>query len=105
MSGRRKTKAALSAEGTCRTPVVILYEGIFLRDHWSEVTEHPWWDAFSEDVDVMVAVKRDDLSKAAPDWAYGGACLARAVRKNLSIEKRAERLRLYCDLTRELSDG
>jgi hypothetical protein len=49
-SGRARIRAALSPQGTDAFAAVICYEGIFVRDHWEQVTDCPWWYAFSPEI-------------------------------------------------------
>ena len=90
MTGREKVSAALSRDGSSETPVVVPYEGIFLRDHWSDVTDQPWWLGYLEDIDVMMRIARDYMRKVDPDWHYGGAAFPRQAREYLRIEKRSK---------------
>jgi len=67
MTGSDKLDAAFSHDGTPEFPVVICYEGIFLRDHWEEVTDEPWWANVDTDptramrpiVDMVRAIDMD----------------------------------------------
>jgi hypothetical protein len=68
MTGRQKIAAALSADGTSEFPVVIPYEGIFIRDHWQEVTSTPWWYAQSPDLGHQLAWRRDAVRAIGQDW-------------------------------------
>jgi len=57
MNGRERLLAALT-EGLSRDfPVVIPYLGIFLRDHWDEVTDKPWWSIW--DIEERLEVEED----------------------------------------------
>ena len=49
-------------------PVVICYQGIFLRDHWEDVTAQPWWYAQSPDLSARLAVEVDLQDKLDLDW-------------------------------------
>jgi hypothetical protein len=50
MTGRQKIESALSESGTSEIPVVICDEGIYIRDHWDQLTDCPWWYQFSSDI-------------------------------------------------------
>ncbi len=68
LTGRQKIEAALSADGSREMPVVICYESIFVRDHWDELTDCPWWYAHSPDVDHQLAWRRDEIGAVGQDW-------------------------------------
>ena len=68
MLPRERILAALSPEGTPDIPVVVPYEGIFYRDHWEQVTAHPWWYAYSPIVEDQLAWRRDALPVTGQDW-------------------------------------
>ena len=58
MTGRQKMEAALGPDGSPQTPAVICYEGIYIRDHWDELLDCPWWYQFSPEIDHQVAWQR-----------------------------------------------
>ena len=68
MTGREKIEAALSPDGTPEIPVVICYEGFFIRDHWDQLTDAPWWYAFETDLDRQMRWRNDVIKKIGLDW-------------------------------------
>ncbi len=58
-------------------PVVIPYLGIFLRDHWEEVTEIPWWAVRAGDIETNLKVTRDLQERLAIDWVPAGGSSSR----------------------------
>ncbi len=68
MTGREKIEAAMSPDGSRELPVVICYEGIFIRDHWGELTSAPWWHQFSPDLEQQLSWRRDVLRATGMDW-------------------------------------
>jgi len=90
MTGREKIEAAFSGEGTPEIPAVICYEGIYVRDHWSQLTSRPWWHAQAPDLERQAAWRRDAIARTRQDWFDLPACLPRADREALSIETRPE---------------
>jgi len=79
-------------------PVVICYTGIFLRDHWEEVTSLPWWAPRIPDLSGRLGVEEDLQEKLDLDWVPCGMCPARDWRENHSV--RTEGGRVYMvDLT------
>ncbi len=86
MTGRQKIEAALSPAGTTQTPAVICYEGIYVRDHWEQLTRLPWWYAHEPDVERQVAWRREAFAATGQDWFDLPACPSRAERAELRIE-------------------
>jgi len=68
MTGREKFEAAFSREGTSSFPAAICYHGIFLRDHWDEVTRRPWWTQFDPSPSRAKAPWADMVRKTGEDW-------------------------------------
>lgn len=54
-TGRGRIEVALSPEGTSEIPTVICYEGIYIRDHWSEFEAGPWWMREVPDLEQQLA--------------------------------------------------
>lgn len=88
MTGREKITAALSAGGTGETPVVICYEGIYVRDHWDRLTRCPWWYPFSPRLDHQLSWRRDVISATPQDWFALPACPSRDERERCLVEER-----------------
>jgi len=63
LTGRERIEAAFSAEGTRDLPAVICYESVFLRDHWPQLTQHPWWTLHVSDAQRRVAAGRRNGSR------------------------------------------
>ncbi len=90
MTGRSKIEAALSPGGTPAVPAVICYEGIYVRDHWDELTDCPWWYQSSPDVEQQLIWRRDVIERTRQDWFSLPACASRAERAATVIEQRAD---------------
>ena len=90
MTGREKIEAALSGEGAGEIPAVICYEGIYIRDHWDELTSQPWWYAQSPKLEHQLAWRREVLAAAPQDWFALPACASRAEREAVAVEQRGE---------------
>jgi len=86
MTGREKMRAAFTKAGTDEIPVVICYENIFYRDHWSEVTSLPWWYMYESDVGRQAAWREEAFPKIGQDWFLLTRGYARESRKNLTLE-------------------
>lgn len=89
MTGRRKIEAALSPAGAAQMPAVICYEGIYIRDHWRQLTLHPWWYAQSPDIMQQLAWRRDAIERTGQDWFILPVALPRQQRESLRIEVEA----------------
>ena len=72
-------------------PVVIPYLGIFLRDHFEEVTDVPWWAVRAGDIETNLQVTRDLQEKLALDWVCAGGGYSRQWRENHEVLLRGER--------------
>jgi len=92
MNGREKIEAALSREGTPEIPAVICYEGIYIRDHWRQLTTAPWWHQFHPDVKIQLSWRLEMVEKIGQDWFDLPACLPRADRQNLEIHQQGKRV-------------
>ena len=68
MTGREKIEAAFSRDGASELPVVICYEGVFIRDHWPQLTACPWWYLQSPDADQQERWMREVASHIGQDW-------------------------------------
>ena len=68
MNGQERIEAAFSPEGTPEIPAVICYEGIFVRDHWSQLSSDPWWIRHSFDIERQSAWRRQVVEAISQDW-------------------------------------
>ena len=90
MTGRERVLAALSPGGTDETPAVICYEGIYIRDHWDQLTGCPWWYRFSPDPDHQLAWRRDAMAVTPQDWFSLPSCPSLAERQAQVVEERGD---------------
>lgn len=90
MTGREKIEAAFSDGGASEIPAVICYEGIYIRDHWDQLTSCPWWYAQSPKLEHQLAWRRDFLAATPQDWFALPPCASRADREAAEIEQRGE---------------
>ncbi|MHB9134650.1 MAG: uroporphyrinogen decarboxylase family protein [Armatimonadota bacterium] len=68
MTGSEQIAAALSPAGTPRIPVVFCYTGIYERDHFSELTSLPWWQAEDPAPEPQAAVYAALTQATDIDW-------------------------------------
>ena len=90
MTGRQMIESAFSLEGTFDIPVVIPYEGIYVRDHWEQLTSCPWWYGQSPDIEHQMQWRRGYWAQTPCDWIGVHLFYSRAERSYLAIEERAD---------------
>lgn len=88
MTGREKIEAAFSVGGTTQVPAVICYEGIFVRDHWEQLTSVPWWYRESPVLEHQLAWRREAIEKTGQDWFNLPGFYSRQERQALVVEVR-----------------
>jgi len=71
-------------------PIVIPYLGIFLRDHWEELTKVPWWAVRAGDIETNLQVAKDMQEKLAIDWVPAGISHSREWREKHEIKVRGK---------------
>jgi hypothetical protein len=86
MTGRQKIELAFSPDGTSEIPAVICYEGIYIRDHWEQLTPCPWWYQYSSDIEEQLRWRRDVINRTGQDWFYLPFFYSKDEQKNISIE-------------------
>ena len=90
MTGRDRIEQAFTPEGTPAFGAVICYEGIFVRDHWDEVTDQPWWVMQSPDLDAQVAHYADRIERLGQDWFRLPRGMSRLARERIAVEERED---------------
>ena len=63
MTGREKIEAAFSKEGTPQIAAVMCYEDLYIRDHWDQLTDCPWWYQHVPDLELQMKWRRDVNAK------------------------------------------
>lgn len=89
LNSRDKISAAITGRLESDFPVVIPYMDVFLRDHWEQITNEPWWLAERQtelDVTSKLKVEEDLQNKLDLDWILCGLCPSKEWRENNSIE-------------------
>lgn len=74
MDSKQRMLAAFTDGLDAGFPVVIPYVGIFLRDHWEEVTSQPWWTFQDPDLHAWLKVEDDLQTKLDMDWVDCQMC-------------------------------
>jgi len=80
-------EAALSVEGTVEIPAVICYEGIFIRDHWSQLSSQPWWERLLPGIEQQMAWRSRVAAAIGQDWFQLPTAHSRDERLHLSIQE------------------
>ncbi|MGQ9515162.1 MAG: uroporphyrinogen decarboxylase family protein [Thermoproteota archaeon] len=87
MTSKEKMLTAIDKGLGGNFPVVVPYVDIFLRDHWNEVTDQPWWTFHNPDITSWIKVEEDLLKKLDVDWICCGLCPPREWREGHRIEE------------------
>lgn len=86
MTGREKIETALGPEGSPSFAAVTCYQGIFLRDHWEQATDAPWWVLHDPRPEVAAKPWLDMLRRTDEDWFPVHYGYSRRMREELVIE-------------------
>jgi len=100
MTSKEKMLAVMEGK-SAEFPVVIPYLGIFLRDHFEEVTDVPWWAVRTGDIETNLQVTRDLQAKLALDWVCAGGGYSRQWRENHEVLPRGKRAFIVNKVTKE----
>lgn len=84
MKSRERVLAAFEPGGTTEIAAVASYEGLFLRDHFAEITALPWWDADRSEL------ARDFFAATGLAWFSVYPCASREERARRRVEQRAD---------------
>lgn len=88
MTGKEKIDAAFSTDGARETPAVICYEGIYIRDHWEQLTACPWWYKDVPDLEKQIEWRSQVIRNIGQDWFNLPFFYQRTYRGDISIEVR-----------------
>jgi hypothetical protein len=101
MTGREKIQAALSPEGSPEFAAVTCYQSLFLRDHWDQATEAPWWAHSDPDPRRAAQPWVEMVHRTEEDWfrvQYGATRQAQA---ETAVEVTGEQVELVNRTTGE----
>ena len=90
MDGRSRIESAFAHEGASAFGAVICYEGIFVRDHWAQLTDCPWWYRHSPDIRQQMRWRRDVIQATGQDWFVLPDCPPRRDRTEMRLDAGAE---------------
>ena len=86
MNSKQKMLAAMTSGLDTGFPVVIPYVGLYLRDHWEEVTDQPWWTFQSPDLTRWLKVEEDLQQQLNMDWVECRMCASTNWRTRHRVE-------------------
>ncbi|MBS7609287.1 hypothetical protein KEJ19_01785 [Candidatus Bathyarchaeota archaeon] len=92
MNGKERLLKALEDGLSKDFPIVIPYLDIFLRDHWGEVTDKPWWVATSWEIPTLLGVQASLMEKLGIDWVECKLCPSKHWRDSHKIEFEGEQV-------------
>ena len=101
MTGREKVEAAFLPQGTTEIAAVICYEEIYVRDHWRQLTDCPWWYQHEPRIEYQMAWRRHVIARTGQDWFGLAACAARKERAHLAIAEGPDGVFLTNNRTQE----
>ena len=91
MTGKQAMEAAFSPEGPRAAPAVVCYEGIYTRDHWDQLSEHPWWFRQAPEIERQIAWRRDAYGRTGQDWFRLPFGQSRSAAMTWTVEGEGER--------------
>ncbi|MEM3047286.1 MAG: uroporphyrinogen decarboxylase family protein [Candidatus Bathyarchaeia archaeon] len=103
MTGKERMAEAFTRGLTEGFPVVIPYVDIFIRDHWEQVTDEPWWVSRSWDIPALLRVQESLAEKLDLDWVEATLCPPRRWRETHTVKEQGGRFFLQ-DLATGRSD-
>lgn len=101
MNGKERFISAFSKGGTPEIPVCINYEHIYIRDHWTVLTEKPWWQIFSPYDEDKYTWQEEISRKINQDWVVVPIGLSEKGKENTIIRKNGKSFSIINDLTKE----
>lgn len=104
MTGRERIELAFSEQGTPEIPAVICYEGIYIRDHWEELTSCPWWYQHSPEIEHQMRWYRDFITKTGQDWIVLPRFYSKEERRALEIVTKQDKVFLHDKRTGSYSE-
>jgi len=90
MTGREKMTRMLEGGARGEIPVLLPYLGIFMRDHWKQVTDVPWWAIQDGNLETSLQAERDLHNALDIDWVMVGPGRGRAWRENHRVSEEGD---------------
>lgn len=92
MTGREKFEAAFSGEGTGEFAAVTCYQSLFLRDHWEQATDAPWWAQSDPDPVKAARPWLEMVERTGEDWIRVPLGSNAQRQRDVAIETAGERV-------------
>ena len=89
-NGREAVTAALSKDGSAEIPAVMCYPGIYIRDHWNQLTKAPWWHQHSTDIAQQITWRADVQQRTGCDWIDLPVFYSHDEQRNLAVVEQAD---------------
>ena len=89
-TGRQMIESAFSEQGSAEFAALDFWEYVFIRDHWEKLTDAPWYDQFSPDLETQLAWRREVLLRTRQDVLHLSPFYSRKERENLVLDVRPE---------------
>lgn len=90
MTNRERVNAAFSNEGADEIPVMIPYEGVYMRDRWDELTSCPWYYQLETDLEKQLQWRREIWQWINHDFVGVYPFYGREERKEYIVEPRED---------------
>ena len=85
-------------------PVVIPYADLFLRDHWADITDKPWWVQNCWDIEARLEVEEGFQRKVGIDWVEAHMCPSKYWRNDHSVKVQRGRFFLVDNSGRTITE-
>ncbi len=85
-TGRQKIEAAFSKSGSSEFAAIDFWEYVFVRDHWEQLTDLPWYHQFSPDLETQLAWRREVFACTRQDFVHLEPFYSRHERENLLLD-------------------
>jgi len=85
MTPKQRVLTALGGQLPDRVPFHLPYQGILLRDHWEDVTDHPWWVMFGYDLEASADVVCGMVEALGVDIVALRGCPPRSYREEHDV--------------------
>lgn len=86
LTGKQKVDAAFSDEGTKEFAATDLWEYVFIRDHWDQLTDSQWYDQYSPEIARQISWRRDVLACTGQDLLHVESFFSRQERTKLMVD-------------------
>ena len=104
MTGREKTLAALTRDGSSEIAAGICYDSIYIRDCWERLTHLPWWHRIVNDPELLKTAYGDVYRSLDYDWIMTNVDVDDRQAERFIIIEQAGKAYCKCRVTGELTE-